>query len=408
MPPDRPLPRVRPLDVVPLRERGDARYALRDPEGLYDGALVVAPAVLFLLRSFDGVSTARDAARAWEAETGEPLPVEEVEALAARLEEALVLEGPAVERARREALAAYRAAEARPPACAGGSYPDDPAACARYLDARLEAAGDLAVPARVRGLLAPHIDLRGGGPCHGAAARALARCDADVLVVLGTAHAPLERPFALTTLDFDTPAGRVRTDRALVARLAARGGGDLLHDELAHRGEHSVEFAALWVAHVLGRKRPVAIVPVLVGSLHARIADGRPATSDPRVADFTAALRELFDDLRERVAFVASVDLAHVGPKYGDAEPVSDARLAQVLEADRALLAHARAVDPDGWLGALHREADARNVCGAAPTWALLETLRGRGLAGTLLRHDAWEIDPETGSHVSFAAMAFA
>ena len=130
MPPDRPLPRVRALDAFPVRERGDDRFALRDPEGLYDGVLVVTSAVLFLLRHFDGVTTAREAALAWERETGEALPTEEVEALARQLADALVLEGPAVERAREEALAAYRAGAARPPACAGGSYPEDPAAWA--------------------------------------------------------------------------------------------------------------------------------------------------------------------------------------------------------------------------------------------------------------------------------------
>jgi AmmeMemoRadiSam system protein B len=296
---------------------------------------------------------------------------------------------------------------ARPAACAATSYPEDPAACRRFLDDALAAAGDVELPARVRAVVAPHIDLRGGGPCHGAAARALARCEADTFVVLGTAHAPLRRPFALTTRDFATPAGAVRTDRALVARLAERGGGGLLDDELAHRDEHSVEFQALWLAHLFGGRRDVAIVPVLVGSLHARIADGRPARDDARVADFVDALAALVEERGDRVALVASVDLAHVGPKYGDDAPVSAERLAEVLAADRVLLEHAASVAPDAWLRALHVERDARNVCGAAPTWTLLETLRHHGLTGTVLRHDAWEIDPATKSHVSFAAIAY-
>ena len=111
---------------------------------------------------------------------------------------------------------------------------------------------------------------------------------------------------------------------------------------------------------------------------------------------------------RARIALVASVDFAHVGPKYGDPDPVTAARLAEVLAGDRVLLEHAAAVAPDAWLRALHAEHDARNVCGAAPTWTLLEVLRDRGLAGTVLRHDHWQIDPATQSHVSFAAIAYA
>jgi hypothetical protein len=37
----------------------------------------------------------------------------------------------------------------------------------------------------------------------------------------------------------------------------------------------------------------------------------------------------------------------------------------------------------------------------------VLRAIEGEGLAARLLRHDRWEIDPDTGSHVSFAAVAY-
>jgi predicted mannosyl-3-phosphoglycerate phosphatase (HAD superfamily) len=86
---------------------------------------------------------------------------------------------------------------------------------------------------------------------------------------------------------------------------------------------------------------------------------------------------------------------------------VDEAALARVLEADRVLIARALACDAPGWMRRLHEEGDRRNVCGAAPTWALLAALSGSGLAGRLLRHDAWQIDPETRSHVSFCSIAY-
>jgi hypothetical protein len=104
---------------------------------------------------------------------------------------------------------------------------------------------------------------------------------------------------------------------------------------------------------------------------------------------------------------VASVDLAHVGPKYGGKERVDAAALDGVLRADRSLIERAVARDPAGWLRLLHEEGDRRNVCGAAAAWLLLSVLEGDGPPGRLLRHDAWEIDPATGSHVSFCAIAY-
>jgi len=403
--PDRP--RARAFEAFPWKEGTEPRYALKDPEGLVEGLLVVSPPVVALLVLADGTRTRAEIARDWAARTGERLPRAELDTLLAELAEGLVLEGPAAAAARAARLAAYRAAAARPASCAGGSYPEEPEALAAYLDARIEAAGSPPMPARVTDVLAPHIDLRGGGPCHGAAALAYRRTEAEVFVVIGTAHAPIARPFALTTHDFDTPLGRVPTDRALVRRLAARGGGGLLDDELAHRDEHSVEFQALWLRHVLRERPGLRIVPVLAGSIHASVEAGRPPTADAAVADFVAALRELRRELGSRVAFVASVDFAHVGPRYGDPEAVTDAVMAPVLAADRRLLACAAGVDPAGWLGALHAERDRFHVCGASPTWTLLSVLEGTGVTGSVLRHDAWEIDRETGSRVSFAAVAY-
>jgi AmmeMemoRadiSam system protein B len=403
-----PRPRLRALDAFVERRRGEAVLALRDPEGLFDGVLLASPALAALLPLLDGTREPAQVAAAWTERTGLPLLPADLEKVLADLRERLVLEGPAADAARAKALATWRALPARPAACAGSSYPEEPDACRDSLSRHEADAGDVPVPASVRAVLAPHIDLRGGGPCHGAAGRAYRRCDADVFVVIGTAHAALRRPFALTRHGFDTPLGRVETDRGLVERLSRRGGGGLLDDETAHRAEHSVEFQALWLAHVRAGAKPPRIVPVLAGSIGESIRRGRPPEERPEVADFVAALRELAREGGERVALVASVDFAHVGPRYGGDGPVKDGDLAAVLAADRPLLDAAARCDARGWFEALAAEGDRRSVCGASPTWTLLAALAGSGLSGTLLRHDEWEIDPETGSHVSFAAMAFA
>jgi AmmeMemoRadiSam system protein B len=164
----------------------------------------------------------------------------------------------------------------------------------------------------------------------------------------------------------------------------------------------------VWLKSIHAERENLRIVPVLVGPQLPAILDGRlPDTDDAEVADFIAALRELRAEYGERIAFVASVDLAHVGPIYGDPEAPDAERLRDVTSADRRLLEYAAAINPEGWVRFLHAEKDERNVCGAAPTYVLLAALAGTGLEGRLLRHDIWEIHPETHSHVSFATVAF-
>lgn len=406
--PDRP--RVRALDAFPASQGGKVVLVLRDYEGLFEQPLALSAAGWHLLSLIDGERDAEAIAAEWKRTTGRVFPERELAAVLADLETRLVLEGPRVLEARAAALAAYRARPARAAMHAGNAYPEDPADCDAFLAGLVESAGAVAVPERVRAVVAPHIDLRGGGACHGAAAMALARSKADTFVVLGTAHAPVSKPLVLTDRDFDTPFGAIRTDPDLVARLASRGGGGLLDEELAHRGEHSVEFQALWLRWLFRDRKDLRIVPLLVGSIGPWLsgAEAGSPRGDGAVADAVAALREIADEGGERVAFVASVDLAHVGPRYGDDGPVSPSRRAEVLDADRRLLTHAAAADPAGWFSFLEAERDARHVCGASAVWALLAAIEGRGWRGTLLRHDDWEIDPETGSRVSFAAVAYA
>ena len=404
---DTDRPRLRPVSGEPVGPGDGAKWALHDPEGLFQGEVVVSAPVAVLLSLLDGTRTRAEVAAAFSERAGLPATVEDLAPLFDELDRHLLLEGKTAERARGRSLASWRALAARPAVCAGSSYPEDAAACGASLDAHILAAAAAPVPSSVRALLAPHIDLRGGGACHGAAARAYRNTDADTFLVIGTAHAPLRRPFALTGLAFDTPLGRLPTDRGLVERLARRGGGELLTDELAHRDEHSVEFQALWLRHVLGTRPGLSIVPVLAAGLHRFVEDERSPRSDPAIADFVAALRELAREMGPRLCIVASVDLAHVGPKYGDDDPVTDAAFEPILAADRTLLDRVVARDAEGWFQGLAAERDRRNVCGAAPTYVLLSALEDEPLAGTLLRHDAWTIDPEPSSRVSFATVAF-
>ncbi len=72
-------------------------------------------------------------------------------------------------------------------------------------------------------------------------------------MILGTSHYGAgPELFSATRKNYATPFGAVETDGAFVDRLAARYSGDLFADEMLHRGEHSIEFQALFLAYALG------------------------------------------------------------------------------------------------------------------------------------------------------------
>jgi AmmeMemoRadiSam system protein B len=78
---------------------------------------------------------------------------------------------------------------------------------------------------RTRALIAPHIDFHRGGPTYAWAYREiLERSDADLYVVLGTCHAGMPDPFAVTLKPYETPLGAVPVDREFYDALNRRAG----------------------------------------------------------------------------------------------------------------------------------------------------------------------------------------
>src|SRR5262249_22405724 len=173
---------------------------------------------------------------------------------------------------------------------AGGAYAGEAGALAAQIDGFFthpegpgapQGVATAGTPSPLRGLIAPHIDFHRGGSVYAWAYRALLeRSAAALFIILGTCHAGMPDPFAVTLKPYDTPLGAVPTDRAFCEALGRRYGADLLASESAHRSEHSIEFQAVMLRHVLGR-REVSIVPVLASYLHEAVWTRSDPERDP-------------------------------------------------------------------------------------------------------------------------------
>jgi hypothetical protein len=104
------------------------------------------------------------------------------------------------------------------------------------------------------------------------------------------------------------------------------------------------------------------------------------------------------------VTYLASIDLAHLGPRYGDADGLDEERARQVERDDRALLAFAEAGDPEGFFRHNQAVMDERRVCGFSALYTLLRLLPGA--RGRLLRYTQTTF-PGSIDTVSHCAMMF-
>ena len=209
-------------------------------------------------------------------------------------------------------------------------------------------------------------------------------------------------PFAATLKAYETPLGPAAVDRDFVESLRRRYGHDLLASEGAHRVEHSIEFQAVMLRWALGDGRPFTVVPVLASFLHQAVWGGGEPEGDPRVPRFLDALAATIAASGRRVCLVGGVDLAHVGPRFGDAEPNTEAFLAEVEREDRAMLDAVVAGSASGFYESVARDGDARRICGLSPIYAFLRALPGA--RGRLIRYSQW---PDPAGAVTFCAAAF-
>jgi AmmeMemoRadiSam system protein B len=238
--------------------------------------------------------------------------------------------------------------------------------------------------------VAPHIDYPRGARGWAAAYRALAT-DADLFVVLGTAHETPPHLFALTRRDQATPLGLVPTDApALDAIVREVGAGEVLADEAAHRGEHSIELQLVALRHLV--RRPFTVLPVLCSAI-SHLEDPAPYT-----ARVLGALGRAV--ARRRVCFIASADLSHVGPLYGDPRPPTAAEAARLEARDRETLAFVERGDAAGFHRDALRDDALRRICGLAPIYAALRVSAARA---RLLHYERWTDGVDS---VSFAALA--
>jgi len=412
-------PELRPLEIVPVGSKEDVAFALRDPEGF--GQTVVMPyGAALLAMLMDGNHTLCEIQTEFQAETGTAAPLNDVEKILRCLDDAYLLAGKRFDQHRQQQIEQYLNNPVRPASHAGGAYADDPETLRAQLGKLFtcdEGPGAIDSKAtcdgrQLRGIISPHIDLHRGGPAFAWSYKQVVQhSDADLFVIFGTAHNPMEQLFCISQKHFETPLGLVRTDKVFVDRVAehlassvAGGQLDLFEDEMAHRVEHSIELQAVFLQYVLGGKRDFRIVPVLSGSFQEFLADGLHPDESPHVQAFLAAIRSAADQHPGKVCYISGADFAHIGQRFGDEWLLDEQRLAEQSADDQKLIEAACRSDSAGFFSHVADQLDRRRICGLSPTYTMLKLIEP--CCGELLKY-AQAVEPDGTSCVSFASVAY-
>lgn len=372
-------PTLRPLDFQPITYRGQQMWLLRDPLKLSETQLIFPPELAQILLFLDGSRSVAQIHLAFCQQVGEWVDVHLINETLAQLDAACLLDNERSRQAKAQILAAYRNQPYRPPALAGLGYPADPAGLdtAFHTYAENDLLNDWQ-PWHGQAIISPHIDYQRGGPVYAKVWRRAAAtvAEADLVLIFGTDHNGGSSSLTLTRQPYATPYGLLPTDLNLVDGLAETIGPENSYAlELNHREEHSIELSAVWLHHTLRQVGRAAcpMVPILCGSFHHFVSNGHHPAGDPTLNAFIEKLRQLCSG--RRVLAVASVDLAHVGPNFGDPFRMDKNRRDSLTLSDKSLIEAINRGDHLRFYQEIAAGQDSNRICGFSSIYLMLRYL---------------------------------
>lgn len=394
-------------------------FALKDPERLNGKTMALSPGGLLVAYLLDGARGVEEVQAAVTQQTGSILGAGEILNIVKELERAELLETAAVQAKREATLREFLDGSVRKAAIQeAGGYPAGSLELASFMGQFFRDPKGPGQPlpdkpslgAAPLGLVSPHIDLHRGGPAYAWAYRALAeRTPPDLVIALGVAHASPNSPWVLTSKSYQTPYGPMPVDAEACREIEKSLWYDARADEWVHRREHSLEFQALWLKY-LWRENTPPWVPILCSAFDRFCPDSAPS-GVPTVEEAIASIGKKLSSMgkKRRIMILAGVDLAHVGPRFGD-EVELNVELEKKIEAeDRASLEHAFKLDADAFYLSVVAGGHWRKVCGLSALYTGLRWIKDLSgdapVKGELLSYG--QAPDPSGGIVSFAGGLF-
>ncbi|MHC4453810.1 MAG: AmmeMemoRadiSam system protein B, partial [Planctomycetota bacterium] len=256
----------------------------------------------------------------------------------------------------------------------------------------------------LKGVIAPHIDIGCGGPCFAWAYKEIVESsDAELFIVLGIAHTSTNNLFVLTDKTFETPFGNVETDKEFLNTLHKKNKTDYFEDEFIHKDEHSIGFQLVFLKYLYHQKKDFSIIPILCSSFGNADENNKNPEQIPQFKEFVSSLKETIKESEKKVCVIASVDLAHVGTRFGDTEIQDDAYLNKLRSDDIKMLKHIEGLDVEEFNNSILKDNNSRKICGYPAIYTLLNVIDAS--EGKLLKYTQYP--DQTNSTVSFASMSF-
>jgi AmmeMemoRadiSam system protein B len=407
-------PKIRFVDAFPVEQAGQTFFLVRDPLEIAPSPLFMSAVDFFIITMFDGSNDLSDIKLKFAKKFGGILlSDEQIHRIINILEEHYYLDTPQFRDHYQEIINDFKLSRIRKPWHSGSVYEADPQKLLEQIESfyiHPEGVGisNGNIHKKKRGrklsaIMTPHIDLRVGGPCYTHAYSLLKDGgEADLYIILGVAHYGGGGLFIATAKDFETPLGVVETDKEFLEKWIKNSRRDLTEDEWVHRTEHSIEFQLPFMQHALEHR--YKILPVLCGSIEPYLENGKRIDEFPEIETIINGLKKTLQEEKKRVVFVLSVDLAHMGPKFGDPDAITETKAQSIKQADHTMFDVVSRLDTEKFIEIMKNDLFSRRVDACSAIYILLSIMeKGEGkMVGY-----GQNYQPDSGSLVSYGSMVF-
>lgn len=396
--PHQQKPKLRPIRGFPARMGEQMVLGLADARQISDKVVFAPPAVQAILplmtgdRGLDEIVT----------EVGRGLTRPILEGFVAQLDEAGLLHGPVFERMQVKMRQEFDSAPILPPATSAAfldsvigqalgenaTQEERDAAVKEqgakklrevfdaWMSQALEKAEKPSFDELPKALMVPHIDYPRGWLNYAAAWGRMRVVDRpDRVIILGTNHFGEGTGVVGCDKGYQTPLGVCELDREFVAtlrrRLGEQNSAKLFANRYDHEREHSIELQIAWVQHCLGADDAGNYVKVFGALVHdptvnnGESYDGQGLGFNP----FVEAMKGSIADIGGKTLVVSSADLSHVGPAFGDQQPLggegaeAEAARNKVFQHDREMLRLYAEGKPDELVAAMAWQQNPTRWC---------------------------------------------
>ncbi len=245
--------------------------------------------------------------------------------------------------------------------------------------------GDLPVSRRkgsVIGAIVPHAGYMFSGQCAAWAYKEIAEAEEpDCFVILSPNHSSYSDCFfSVSKEDFSTPFGIVENDQDFSEHLLEKF--KIKEDREPHKKEHAIEVQLPFLQ--FASKKPPRIVPVIINQANFL-----------ELQQLAKAINEVAEQLKKKIAVIASSDFTHYGSAYGFTGDMdaTDKKALSMIENGKA----------EEFFDFCHD----RSICGfMAITILLCYAKIKKGRAKTLRYYTSADIIPDN-NKVGYAAVIF-